>query len=221
MYDTLIRNFKIAANLFDPKKVEEIFKENMKNASTKTGLILFFMSGIITLIFGLLSSLEVSYILNYYQEIASQAIEGAAALSIESAVFLAIVDLFIWIPFFVIFIFIYEKIIYHVFKAIGGKGSFEQQYYASSLVSLALGFTTTLSLVVPIPCFNLIALVAMLALTVYFSLFVNVKAYEIVHGIPFLHCFIVSLLFIIPKTIVLTLAPEMIISFLGIGPEVI
>ena len=81
----------------------------------------------------------------------------------------ALFQLFFNVPFFVLFVFVYEKIVYGIMKLTGGIGTFPQQFHVSVLVALAMAIASSLGLITPLPCLDVIAAVGLLVLTIYFS----------------------------------------------------
>jgi len=105
-------------------------------------------------------------------------------------------------PFGVIFQLGYERAIYQIFKIIGGKATFAQHYYVSAIMAMSFAILSFLGLVAPLPCIGITAVVAIIILSAYFILYVNAKAYEIAHKIPFIHALVVILIFLIPRLLI-------------------
>jgi hypothetical protein len=205
--------------LFNYKKVEGVFKKELPNADFRTGLTILIVSALLAAGIALGSTLETAYFGAYTYNIVSEIIDvGHAEILLENYIPIALFLLLFMAPFIVIFGIAYEWIAYQIFRIIGGKGTFKQQFYLSSFVSLPIAASTLISFLVPLPFLTLIAMLAMILVSLYFLLYVNPKAYQLVHNIRFVHAFLVVAALFIPRFLVFTFMLSEAGSFFGL-PE--
>lgn len=203
MYRETVRIWDSAKNLFHPKRVEAALKQEMKNAEVRLGVLVFLAAALLTAILTVAIMAESLYAAAYEYNIVSDMI-GAAEVDVDwgALVPFTLFQFLFIMPFGLAFSLVYEGIVYKLMRVSGGKGTFSQQYYLSSLVALSLAMSIALGLLGPVPCLRLFVALAIIVLALYFTFFVNVKAYRIVHDISFLHAFVIVVLLAVPRILV-------------------
>lgn len=203
-----------AKKLFYYSKIEDTVEEEITKADIKIGLVVFFISAAFVSVISLVASIESFYLIEHsYESLKENNIEEIEVLSMDNVISLSLFYFLFCVPFFMLLSLVYEGLVYGAMKITGGKGTFAQQYYLSSIVALALATSTILILLVPLPCLNAMALFALLILSLYFTLFVNIKVYEIVHDITFLHSFVIVVILLIPRLLVTMLVINAVSMF--------
>ena len=215
------KTYQNAKNLFYFSRIEKTMKEEMKKADIKSALIIIIVSGLLTLLISLGILIEQFYFVNYASDVASEVLsEYFALISWEEIIPYGMFELVFKFPFMVLFFFIYEGIVYYIMKLTGGKGTLEQQLHLSALVALSMAMMSCIGFLLPLPCMNVMAVIALIILTPYFLLYVNVKVYEIVHGVSFLHSLTVVILLLIPRYWIMFVVTGTFASFLGLPQQI-
>jgi hypothetical protein len=219
MYRELGKVWNSAKLLFDYKKINKTFEEALPNADFRIGLVAFILAGFIGSAVAAISKFEeVHFGIYTYNTFSEVAEIGTVALDTEPIIKFAMLQLLIAFPFGVIFHLGYERVIYQIFKMVGGKATFAQHYYVSAIMAMAFAMVSFLGLLAPLPCLGVTAVVAIIILTLYFILYVNARAYEIAHKIPFAYALIAILVFLIPRLLIITFVMTFAGNALGI-PE--
>jgi hypothetical protein len=214
---TVQRVWDSTIKLFKHEKVEEVLKGELPRADLRLASTLVLVSSFLMAALSFVILLEQKHILEFAFDTASdQGIEVPALIGQDQVLLFAMFQLLFNVPFFVVFIFAYEGITFSIMKATGGKGSFTSQFYLSSLVMLAMALTSGLGLLTPLPCMEIIGMVALTVLTLYLILFVQVKAYQIVHEVSFLHSLSVVALLVVPRFWALFTVTNAAAAFFGL-----
>lgn len=199
------------------KNIDDVLKPLLPLADMNLALVLLILSGVILTFFAFLTTYESAQLANFASDTFTQ-VTGMAQtkLTLDSIMPIAVFQFALYIPFNLILILGYEALAYWIFKITGGKGTFTQQLYMSSVVTLSLSLASVLSLLTPIACLQIVGAIALVILTLYISLYVNPKAYSIVHNISFNHSLAVALVLDIIKIFALALAMNTIAMAVGL-----
>lgn len=201
---TVQRVWESTMRLFKHGQVEDTFKAELPKAQMRLALMVVLSSSILMAALAIFILLEQINLLDYaYDAAGGREIEVPQLVGEGQVHIFALFQLLFNVPFFVLFTFVYEGLAYGIFRASGGEGRFEGQLYLSSLVVLAMALTSGLGLLMPLPCIDILAFLALTVLTLYLTLFVQVKAYQVVHGISFLHGLTVVALLLVPRYLAL------------------
>ncbi|MBD3209875.1 hypothetical protein GF318_00665 [Candidatus Micrarchaeota archaeon] len=204
-------------NLFHYQQIEDTMKKELPYSNLQLALVVAGVSVLVSSLVYIVMMVETLHMVNYLSDLAAQEIVNSPpVLTMENITSFALFQLFFNAPLFLAVFLIFEALAFGAFKISGGKGTFEQQIYLSSLVLFAMNISTVLGLALPLPCLNLLSVPALLILTLYFILFVNVKAYGLVHDVSFLHGLTVLILLGIPRLWVLVVVPEMAAGLFGL-----
>jgi hypothetical protein len=206
-----------ARALFHHGRIEDTLRKELPNSDLRLALMVVLVSGILLSLLSIATNIERIYMINYAIDVASEAaVEAPPPMAFGDIAPYAIFQLLFNVPFFILFAFIYEGIVFALMKITGGEGAFAQQFYLSSLVTLAWGIASGLSLLLVFPCIDMLAALALTVLTLYFLLIVNVKAYGMVHRISFLHGLVVVVALLVPRFWVLITVPAIVAGLLGL-----
>ena len=213
------RLWQSATNLFHYRKIEKTMEDELPNADLRLAVMVIVAAGILSSMISILINLESIHLINFTYEVASEiTAEPAPQISFDQLVPFALFQLLFNVPFIVLFTLVYEGIMFKILKALKGKATFMQQFYLSSIVMFAVALSSGVGLLLPLPCLQLLGIVAMIVLTVYFSLYVSARAYQVAHRIPFVHSFIVVALLLLPRFILMSVVVNAAAVFFGL-PE--
>ncbi len=204
------------------KSLDEVLAPILRLSDMRLAITLLILSGAVLSVIALATTFLSMQLANFASDALTQ-VSGIPQESITLANLGPIVayQLILYFPVNLIVAIAYEAVAYAIFRSSGGEGTFTQQLYMASVTGLSLALATLLSLASPLPCFQLVAGVALVAATVYILLYVNPKMYVIVHRIGFAHALLVSVLLTIPKLIVLALASDYLAVAMGFPAPVI
>ncbi|MBI5047278.1 hypothetical protein HZC07_06130 [Candidatus Micrarchaeota archaeon] len=190
LWQTTRSFFDIPKVLRDRSSIDTLFNSMLPYASLRNGLMLFAFGSLLGGLILLVSNLWIAYLSAFTLKSISETGATVTAASIPS--FLQMVLLiFIPLPIGFALVYIQESLSYHVFRKLGGKGEFGQQYYLLSLINFPIIASSILLFLAPIPCANLIGLLIYLVLGFYFGIYIRAKSYCFVHKISFWHSLVV------------------------------
>ncbi len=219
MYGELGKVWNTAKLLFDRKKISKTFEDAIPDSNLRIGIAAVIIAGFIGSAVSSISKLEEIhfgvYTYNTFSEVAEI---GTVALDSEPILKFAMLQMLIAFPFGVIFHLGYERLMYQVFKMIGGTATFAQHYYVSAIVAMAFAMVSFLGLLTPLPCLGITAVIAIIILALYLGLYVNAKAYETVHKIPFIHALFAILILAGPRIFIIGFVMMLAGSAIGV-PE--
>ena len=222
--ESIKKTWERAKKLFDYKKIDEGIADIAQGGDFSLALWILLLAGFISLVIAFATEIEAFYIGNFTAETVSQ-ISGIAPvkLTVDSLVPLGIFQFVLSVPMNIILTIVFELLAFGIIKATGGEGKFKDQMYAASVITLSLAFATVLGLFNPrasLLCIQLVASGALIVLSIYFTFFVTVKAYSIIHKITFIHALIIAVLVTIPKIVALTLLTNGVAVALGLPPPI-
>lgn len=209
-----------AAKVFNYNTAEKALQEAVPDASTRMAVWVFILSGIITFIMAVAAIYCSAFIANT-QSNAMQSATGVYQPTVGINDFMAPATLaFItYLPVGLALALLLEFLAYHALKAMGGKGTFAQQLYLSSIVALAMSFISGLNIFAPVPCLQIIGGMCLIAADVYLALFVTSKAYSVAHKLGVMPCVVVAIVLNLIKLGVLYLAINSVSAALGMPPQ--
>ncbi len=203
--EDLSRVWGSSKSLFSYGRIGETFKAELPHSDFRLGLAVFAVAAILTAVLASVSKVEEAHFGVFtYNTVAEIADIGQAVLDTGLLLQFALFQFLFIAPFSMVFSLVYERIAYQIFRLIGGKATFAQQYYLASIIGLAMAISTALGLLVPLPCLGPLAGLAFILITLYFVIFVSSKAYEIAHQLPFVHTLIIVLVLLLPRAIVMS-----------------
>jgi hypothetical protein len=219
MYREATRIWECAKALFKYDKIEETLKGEIANADLRRGIYVFVGAALLSAIIAIGISAEAMYLVAFeYNTLADMAGGGEAIVQWENLIPFGLFELLFLVPFGIVFSLVYEGVSYQLLRLSGGRGTFAQQYYLSAVVALAIAISSAIGLVAPLPCLQLVGLVALVGLTLYFLFYVSVKAYEVVHDVSFLHAFVIVVLLVVPRFLVMAVIANTVAGLFGL-PE--
>lgn len=187
-------SLEAARNLLYPDRAAAALSDSVQRADTRLAMLIFGLAALITFLLSAFTMFESLWVAQYMADtMASMTdspvqIEGSGMIS-SLIVHQAIIS----IPVALVFLAAHELLVFGMARATGGRGRLDQQLYLSSLVSLSVAFASAVYLFTPLPCLNIAAMAALLIWSAYLALYVNPKAYALVHGVSFLHAFIMNI----------------------------
>ena len=211
------RILKCAKSLFHYNKAQHTLKQELPNANIRLALTVFLAAALISAILAVAIAAASMYMTAFEYGTLSEASNiDEPEIQWKDLVPVALFQFLFLVPFSLVFGLAYEGIAYHAIRITGGKGTFTQQYYLSSLVALSLTLSLVLGFLTPVPCLQILAVLALMVLALYFTFFVNAKAYQVVHDISYPHAFAIVLLLIIPGLLVILFAISVASAFFGL-----
>lgn len=221
MHD-LARVWESSKSLFSHKKIEETFRKELPNSDLRFGILIFGIAGLLTAAISLASTIELAYFGLFQLDTISE-ITGAGEPALDIMQFLpdAAFWLIFFVPFSIVYSLAYEGLLFGIFRFLKGKGTFAKQLYLSSIVSLSIAIASLLSLLFVFPGLNCIAgPVFILIGGIYLGLYVNSKAYEIAHDLPFMVTILMILAFAIPRILLMALIITEATAFMGLSSTI-
>jgi hypothetical protein len=177
-------------NLFNYSKVEKSLKGELENADFRLALYVFLAAGLISAVLAVAGAATALYMGAYTYDTLSEITDiGQIEIQWEVLLPIALYQVLL-VPLGIVLSLGYEGAAYKIFRLTGGRGTFEKQFYISSLVMLSIAFASALNILISVPFFQILAVLVLLGLAIYFVFYVSVKAYEIVHDISGLHAFV-------------------------------
>lgn len=208
-------------SLFNLGKVGTTLDKEMAKADFRLGVYIFLSAAILSAIISVAITGASMYFAAFeYNTLAEAAGYQEAVVDWSGLVPWALYQFVFLVPAGMAFSLIYEGFSYKVMRLTGGRGTFEKQYYLASLVTFGTVMASALGLFSVVPCMQLIAFLGVVVLSLYFILYVGVKAYEVVHEVNFMHAFIVVLLLGIFRLVILAAAVNATAPIFGL-PEIV
>jgi hypothetical protein len=213
--------YKSAVDLYSPGKLAETLGK-MIESGAKPAYAILLLSGIITFFLAFATSLESVYLVNYASDMISD-VSGIPQprLDLDSLVPVVVFQLILYLPVSIAATIISEALSFGIIKATGGAGKFMTQLYVASVIALSVSFGGVLSLFILLPCLQIIAGLGLLAVTLYFMLYVSARAYSAIHGISMLHAGIVVILLAIPRLAVLAFMTNWLAALMGLPAPIV
>lgn len=210
-----------AKALYEPGKLAETLGAMAGAADIRAAYAALALSGLVTLLLAFLTSLESVYLVNYSSDLVSE-FSGIPQprLELDSLVPVVAYQALLYLPFSIAIAVAHEALAFLIMKATGGKGSFSGQLYMAAVIALAISFSGVLSLFIPLPCLQVVAGFGILAINLYFLLYVSARAYSAVHGISVMHSLGVILLLVIPRFAILAFFTNWLAVLLGLSPPI-
>ncbi len=192
----LFRAWESAKALFDRRRIDDAIKGEMPLATKRSALLVMTSATLFLALVGILVSLSNIYFANFMNETLStalntlppvpvgvwQALPASTGFNLTFAVITFIAG------------FVFEGVIFFLFRALGSKATFWQQFQASAIVAAASSMASTLVILTSIPCLNLFVGIGFFILLAYLALYVRIKAYAIVHQTSFASAFSLTIL---------------------------
>jgi|GEM_PF-2310375 len=221
MYKEAGRIWNSAKELFHYEKVEKTLKKEIPHAGIEKAFVVMAGASLLLGLIAIGALLETWHMVNYLTDLAAEsAVASPPPVTMDEIVPFIMFMLLFNTPFFIIYAFIYEGVVYGIMRATGGRATFAQQFYLSSIATLSLVFVSALVLLTPLPCLNLLGAIALVVLSLYFTLYVNVKVYQTVHDVEFAHSFLVVVVLLVPKFWLMLVASNAAAAFFGLPPSI-
>ena len=207
-----------AKELFDPRRADGVLRKLVPMADARLALAMMLLGGFVIFIFMLATAAESIYMGNLAAQTVSE-ISGIPQAGLDMSVILPI-GLYQFV-FYVIFAtianFAQEGIAYGIARATGGKGSFGQQAYLSSIVWMTLSYSLFVTLLAPFFCLAYLGILSVILVSfLYLMVYMGGRAYSIAHGLHPVHGAVISLILTIPKIILLLIATDWFTALMGL-----
>lgn len=215
--ESLAKTWGAAKAVFYPKKVSETLEGVFPEADARLAWSVFILAAIITAAIALCTTYESVQLANFNSDTIAS-VTGTAIPHVSNVEIyqLVILEMILTLPLALVFVPVYEYSAYLLMKASGGKGTFKQQLYMSSIVALAIAFVNLLNFIAPLPCFPLIVAIAEIILLAYLVLYVSAKIYSRVHNIGYVHALIIVAVLTLIKLAITFLILNYIAGYLGV-----
>jgi hypothetical protein len=188
-----VRSWCSAKDLFYHDKIASTLDGALKHADARHTAYIFALAAFVTFIISVIATFESIEMTKYTADILAEVGGTAVPMDFSGLGAMIVFQYMTYVPVTLIFIALHELLVYWMAKSTGGKGTFGQQFYLSSLVSLAMAFLSALYLFMPLPCLGILALLGIIVGSAYLVLYVNCKAYARVHGISYVHALAISI----------------------------
>ncbi len=215
------------ASLFDFINVDAYLRNELPKAGLLAGVRNFLLGIFLFLLSSFaLATLSVVYLMLIYDATSAASLVVSAKPAITTG-FLASSLLYfgvITLPFLFLGTFLHQAVVFLMMKVLArGKGTYMQQYFMSSYVTLALGIASlgmplALAAGVFLPFVLLFFALTYLAAAAYLALFVQAKILMAVHKIGFNPALAVSLLVSL-GSLVAYVVLQLIVAKYGLGPD--
>ncbi|MFH1261037.1 MAG: hypothetical protein ABII39_03805 [Candidatus Micrarchaeota archaeon] len=207
--------------MFHYNKVDGVVQEEKDKGSMKEAFLIFLASFILSaLILVGVNALNI-YIFEYeYNSLVADGVTmDDPGISWDMLGNIILAQFIFFVPFGILLSTASEGITFYLFRFTGGKGQFKQQYYLAALVSLSAIMASTVGFLLILPCIKIIVVFALAIISLYYALFVGVKAYQIIHDVTYLHAFVISVVMLIIRTGILTIIMKGVATIFGL-PDV-
>jgi hypothetical protein len=105
---------------------------------------------------------------------------------------------------------------FSLLRLTGGKGTLETHFQLSAVVSLAYSMSLVLALFSPLPCLQIVAVVALLIIEAYLLIYVLAKAFVAVHGVSLGHGLVIAAMVMIIRLVVLAAVSNSLALAMGL-----
>ena len=182
-------------SLFSIFNLAKIFNEQKDYSSMKKAQFLFLLSSLISSIAVIISDAAAIYFGTLKFNIESTLLDSnKTSLDFSPLITVSLYMIFFYTPLSFIANIFCEEILYRLFSITGGFGTRNQQYYLSSLILLALSFSTLTIILFQIPVFDIIAIFIFLISFFYLLFYVFQKMYSSLHRVHFFHALIFNII---------------------------
>lgn len=188
------RSWESAKNLFYPDRMDATLQEALKRADVVLAGRLVLLACLIALACCLLMSFESMKLAEYMaQTFADMVGIPAPVADPMDLAKLVVFYLVLQVPIPLTTVYLQEIAAFRLMRLTGGKGTFAQQFYLSSIITLSLSFLAVFYLFIPLPALPCVVIPAIFLVGAYLAFYVNCKAYALVHGTGYLHALAIYL----------------------------
>ncbi len=198
------------------KSIDDVLRPLLPLADLRLAIVIIVISGVLTAFLALVTTYESMQLANFAADALTQVTGiGQESLSWANLVPIAVFQLLLYVPINLAVTLAYEGLAFGILKVTGGKGTFPQHLYMASVVGLSMAFASALSLFAPLPCLQIVAGIALVIVTLYLLLYVEPKAYMLVHEVSFWHALAVTIILTIPKLVALAFITNALALLMG------
>ncbi len=198
------------------KSIDDALKPLLPLADLRLAISVIIISGILTAFLALVTTYESMQLANFAADALTQVTGiGQESLTWSNLLPIALFQFLLYVPINLVVTLAYEGLAFGILKVTGGKGTFPQHLYMASVVGLSMAFASVLSLFAPLPCLQIVAGIALIIVTLYLLLYVEPKAYMMVHDVSFWHAVAVTVILTIPKLIALAFITNALAMLMG------
>ena len=214
------------ASLFDFMGADASLRNELPKANLRAGIRNFLIGIFLFLLSSFaLAALSVVYLMLVYDATSAASLVVTAKPAITPGFIASSLLYFgvIMLPFLFVGSFLHQGIVYLLMRALGGRGSYQQQYFMSSYVTLALGLASlgmpvALAIGIVLPCALLFFALTYIVGAAYLALFVQAKILVAVHKVSFGPALAVALLAALGSLAAYGLLQLAVASY-GLGPD--
>lgn len=182
-------------SLFSIFNLANIFNEQKQYSTMSKAHKLFLLASFISSLGIIFSKAAEIFFGTFKFNLESNLIDASKApLDFSPLVGVSLYMILFYLPLSLIANLVCEEILYKLFTISGGIGGKKEQFYLSSLVLLALSFSTFVLLLSQIPVFDFVAIFLFLLLFFYVLFYLFEKMYSNVHRIHFFHALVLNII---------------------------
>lgn len=221
-FKKLTRPWESAAGLFDYTKAGDVLASALPHADADMAAWVVLISNLIIFLIAAFAIASSGYLANFESQTVT-GITGAVEPTVHLSDYTAPLTLLflVNVPVATILFLLTEWCAFKAFRILGGKGTFAQQLYLSSIVGLAGAFASILNVMSPIMCLQLLGGIALILIDVYLALFVASKAYATAHQLPFFQGLVVSVVVSVLRVIVILAVMNFTAGLLGMPNQIV
>ncbi len=200
-----------AVVLFNYRKIGGAFSEK---GEMNKALIFLGLSILANVVIQVVTEIEAGYFgIFSYETLAEVVPVEELIISWDPVIPFTLSRLAILVPFMFLSAYVFEWIAFKLLRITGGKGTFVRQFYYASIISFAVTLSSLILLLSPIPCAGLTFVLAYIVLSMYFSIYVTSKSYQVIHEVGLKHALAIVLLLIIPRVVAILAINEIFGAF--------
>jgi hypothetical protein len=219
-YKRMMKPWDSAKLLFNYREIDGALEKAIPDADMRLAVEVFILAGLITFIMSVVAIVGSAYIANAESATIQDAI-GVAQPRLEPIALAApiVLSFIIYMPVSILLALALEYCAFRILRMIGGKATFAQQLYLSSLVALATAFASGFYIFFPIPCLQLFGAICLIIVNTYLALIVAGRAYSIAHRIGPIPGFMTTLMMALIKLVAIFLIINSVAPLLGLPQQ--
>lgn len=198
--------WETAKSLFDYRNANERLGQRLPEADLRAAVAVFVAAMLVGAALSFVIYAETLYFAAFTYKVLSEAIGGPAPEPDFSTLGPFAIFLLLTAPLTLLVGFFQDGIAYYALRLTGGRGTFTQQYYLSSFVTLATAMSSSIMVFGPVPCLGTPAVIAYLVVAIYLMFVVRCRAYATIHDISYMHALTIVFLCCIPAVVALLYA---------------
>ncbi len=216
----MMKPWDSAKRLFNYHDIDSVLENAIPDADKRLAVEVFLLGGLITFLTSVVAIVGSAYMANAESQAIQDAI-GTAQPTVGTAALIApvLLSFIVYLPVSVLLALAFEYGVFRILRMMGGKATFAQQLYLSSVVALSTAFVSGLYIFFPIPCLQLLGGICLIAANIYLSIMVAGRSYSIAHRIGPIPGFVMALVVAVLKLAIIFLFIDAAASMLGMPQQ--